>query len=58
MRRNGKVVFASRDGVGAGKGDFPRNISEEFRSNFDKIDWTQGDKCPVCEKILCLCKKQ
>jgi hypothetical protein len=57
MKRNGKVVFAPRDGMGAGKGDYPRNISEQFKQNYEKIDWTTGDDCSACGKILCICKK-
>lgn len=49
-KRNGTVVFADRNGMGAGKGDFPRNISDKFRENLDKVDWTG---CKVCGKGLC-----
>jgi hypothetical protein len=27
-------------GPGAGKGDRPRNVSEQFKQNFEKIRWT------------------
>lgn len=33
----------------AGKGDRPRNLSEKFRNNYDKIDWS---KKPKDKKIL------
>ena len=53
MKRNGTVVFAPREGMGAGKGDFPRNLSEQFRQNHDRIDWTrtceQGCQCVLCK---------
>jgi hypothetical protein len=26
--------------MGAGKGDFPRNVGEAFRKNFDSINWS------------------
>ena len=42
-KRNGNVVFADRNGMGAGKGACPRNnSSQQFRDNFDKIDWSNN----------------
>jgi hypothetical protein len=29
-----------RDSGSAGKGDAPRNLSNQFRDNFDEINWT------------------
>jgi hypothetical protein len=29
-----------RTGPSAGKGDQPRNLSKQFKNNFDEIDWT------------------
>jgi hypothetical protein len=55
-RRNGRVVFADRNGMGAGKGDFPRNISEQFRTNLDKVAWSKDADCPECKHVLCTCK--
>ena len=28
----------------SGKGDKPRNLSGQFRSNYDKIDWSKKPK--------------
>jgi hypothetical protein len=40
-RGKGTVTFADRKGMGAGKGDYPRNnLSEQFRQNFEKLDWS------------------
>lgn len=33
----------------AGKGDRPRNLSEKFRDNYDKINWSKKNDS---EKIL------
>jgi hypothetical protein len=42
MKRNGRVIFADRGGMGAGKGDAPRNLSPAFFANYDKVDWSKG----------------
>lgn len=55
-RRNGRVIFAPRDGMGAGKGDYPRNVSEQFRQNYDRIDWSKDADCPECKRVLCICR--
>jgi hypothetical protein len=35
-----------------GKGDAPRNISEEFRSNYNGIKWTTGGRLGKGEKFV------
>lgn len=46
----------------AGKGDKPRNnFSEEFRDNYDSIDWNQGktsEKDKNKKECSCKCKKE
>ena len=51
MKRKGRVVFADRNGMGAGKGDYPRNISEQFKTNYEAVDWSKGCE-PGCSCVL------
>lgn len=38
MKRNGQVVFAPREGMGAGKGDFPRPMDKrKFDAEWERI---------------------
>lgn len=57
MKKNwrGSVVFADRKGMGAGKGDCPRNTGPAFKQNFDQINWSKDEDCPSCGHVLCTC---
>ena len=35
-----------------GKGDAPRNISEEFRANYNGIKWTTGGRLAKGERFV------
>jgi hypothetical protein len=51
MKRNGRVIFADRGGMGAGKGDYPRNVSEQFKVNYGNVDWSKSCE-PGCTCVL------
>lgn len=54
-----RVRFAPRAGLGAGKGDAPRNNNTDaFRSNYDRIfgqpeDLSVGSGCPIMVEAEC-----
>lgn len=47
-----KTESKSSGTVQNGKGDAPRNISEEFRSNYNGIKWTTGGRLAKGEKFV------
>ncbi|NJK91678.1 MAG: hypothetical protein HC904_07550 [Blastochloris sp.] len=47
-----KPAKAGAVAIQNGKGDAPRNISEEFRSNYNGIKWSTGGRLAKGERFV------
>ncbi|MDD5261643.1 MAG: hypothetical protein PHD76_07305 [Methylacidiphilales bacterium] len=47
-----KTPSTKAAGIQNGKGSAPRNISEEFRQNYNGVKWSSGGKLKKGEKFV------